>query len=290
MSRPYRTHSHELRLERALHHLQSLKAEVARWKEKRPYRVVNEPHTYPGYKVVKVRVLEDPPPVLGSIVGDCVHNLRAALDNLVYSLAESRHGGPLPSDIEGKPQFPIFRERDKFLSKGKDRIRDIAPEAQAIIEGLQPYHRGSVYWDDPLWQLHELSNRDKHRLPFLMLLLPDEYPEFFVKGGRATDIQHWVCQIEDGTVIAQYRPVDNASTEMEVNLHETMSIGFRQGWPPIPPLMPAESVLERILHHVNRDVVSPLRPFLRRFQEPPLEDDDPYLYTDSWQTPRQGQV
>lgn len=285
----YREHSHELRLDRAFHHLQSLKAEVARWKEKRPYRVVNEGDADSVYKFVKVRVLEDPPPVLGSIVGDCVHNLRSALDNLVYGLAESRNGGPLPPEIENRPEFPVFRDRAKFLSKGKNRIRDIAPVAQTIIQGLQPYRRGRVYWNDPLWQLHELSNRDKHRLPFMMLLLPDEYPEFFVRGGRAADISHWVCQIEDGTAIAHYRPVDNASTEMDVNLDETMSVGFREGWSPTPPLIPADRALEHILHYVDRSVVSPLRPFVRRFQVDPLDDNTTFVHADG-RPPRRGQV
>jgi hypothetical protein len=39
------------------------------------------------------------------------------------------------------------------------------PEAIAIIRELQPYKRGASYRQHPLWQLNELGNIDKHRLP-----------------------------------------------------------------------------------------------------------------------------
>jgi len=47
---------------------------------------------------------------------------------------------------------------------GAYQIQFMDPKAQAEIERVQPYHRGSAYDEDPLWWLHELSRFDKHRL------------------------------------------------------------------------------------------------------------------------------
>jgi len=94
-----RYHNHELRLERTLHHLQDLEAEDRRWREGHPYNIAYEPDPQTGEKFIRVEVLEQPPASIRLIIGDCVHNLSSALDNLAYALAEAYSGSPLPAQV-----------------------------------------------------------------------------------------------------------------------------------------------------------------------------------------------
>jgi hypothetical protein len=103
---------------------------------------------------------------LGTLIGECVHNLRSALDQLAWQLAIVAGNDPPPKTTE----FPIFLDREKFHALGKNgkptrasglfKMRSLDPDSQALIENMQPYHAGDSH---PLWVLHELSKTDKHR-------------------------------------------------------------------------------------------------------------------------------
>jgi hypothetical protein len=68
--------------------LESLETESRLWRERNPYRITHEPDPQTNKKLIRVKVLEQPPAAIRLIIGDCVHNLRSALDNLAYALAE----------------------------------------------------------------------------------------------------------------------------------------------------------------------------------------------------------
>jgi len=100
-------------------------------------------------------------PQWSAIVGDCIHNLRSALDHLAFQLV--RLSGREPTT---KTQFPIHdhRPRGKWFSH-KERLPDIRPgvtrEIREVLEVVQRYGR-----QDPpagLRLLKDLDNLDKHR-------------------------------------------------------------------------------------------------------------------------------
>jgi hypothetical protein len=63
------------------------------------------------------------------------------------------------------PEFPIFRNRQKFKAKGERKIQSVSPKAQAIIKAAQPYEgHGTGYTGEALWNVHNLDITDKHRL------------------------------------------------------------------------------------------------------------------------------
>ena len=98
-----------------------------------------------------------------------MHNLRCALDSLVYMLVIPVHGNPLPQAVAKRVQFPVAEDGGVF-TRTKWRIEDIPSAAQAEIEWLQPcIRRPDDPTRDPLYILTGLSNIDKHRLPHLML-------------------------------------------------------------------------------------------------------------------------
>lgn len=249
--------------------MQRLEREGRRWLKPHPYRVYSELDAEGRNKLIKVEILRDPPAELGLIIGDCLHNLRSALDNLAYDLARSHRGVPLSKSVARESQFPIFKDCDQFLDKGMDQIRGIAPVCKTIIKGLQPYYRGEKFAYHRLWMLRELSNSDKHRVLHPTLLLP-QAASMFVGDSDISDIRfNWGTIEEDGAVIAWYPYSGEANPEMNMHPHFTFGVGFRQGMPlPILPpdilnTMSAVNVLWWIHNYVVRQVVSPLRLFLR---------------------------
>jgi hypothetical protein len=105
-----------------------------------------------------------PAPLLGFsvIIGECLHDLRSALEYIVRELVLINNR--TPSNFN---QFPICLTHPGFdLNLRKDRLCGVSLRAKAVIERLQPYR--SLEFREfpqfhPLWILSELNNIDKHR-------------------------------------------------------------------------------------------------------------------------------
>lgn len=229
-----------------------------------PHRVENS---------VSINVREQPPPEFGLIIGDCLHNLRSALDSLAYDLARACKGEPLPDDIAKTSEFPIFIDPAKFAEQRERKIGATAPDVQAVIEELQPYHgrnnfasltsliaRHRPYAHHPLWLLHELSRRDKHRLPNLTLFAPLQV----IYGGHNASFTfpepRDATSVKDSAELFSYGPLHTDSDELEVEFYFDCGIAFEEG----PPAY-GESVLlvlARLRTYIISEVVPRLRPFL----------------------------
>ena len=123
-----------------------------------------------GKDVYRVSMKVSPPLEWGVLLGEIAHNLRSALDGVVYQLALLNTKTPAR-----KTQFPIFlvgrTERKRsgnliphFEREGRGMIGDLGKEHQALIKRLQPYKSGREGRNSPLWHLYEINNADKHRL------------------------------------------------------------------------------------------------------------------------------
>lgn len=101
-------------------------------------------------------------PALPLAIGDCIHNLRSALDHLIFQLAVL-NGKAV--EAETKISFPIFLTAKDFQRCIAGKVAPfINGEALAEIEELQPYKAGNVHNADALWVLSQLDIIDKHRL------------------------------------------------------------------------------------------------------------------------------
>jgi hypothetical protein len=98
-----------------------------------------------------------PDPRIGLIVGECAHNLRAALDNLVWQLVLARGGSPTR-----ETQLPIYESREGYQSS-RWMLRGIGTDDRAFIEAIQPFHDGEGAANTHLALLSWLNNVDKHR-------------------------------------------------------------------------------------------------------------------------------
>jgi hypothetical protein len=255
------TYHHQRRLDRALYHLESLEEELDAWLEEDSYQTWSEPDDVDSTKkLLWVEVLKPPPAAeLSVIIGDCIHNLRSALDNLAFELALAYQGAPLPSDIEGKSGFPIFLAENP--AKLDDMLRGVHPDAKAIIEGLQPYSRWKRATNDPLWQLNKLAVEDKHRLPHITLFRLASL-SLWVQGFGADEIEPIFGPIENRAPIARYPAVDETGAEVDVQLTPNFSIAFGQRAPKQLRGMPVPHRLRHIHSHITEEVLRLLVPFL----------------------------
>jgi hypothetical protein len=119
-----------------------------------PYRFVYEPSG--SETLLRVRIDAPIPNEFNMIVGDAIHNLRAALD---YSISELLHA--TTGQSPGKQHaFPIVDHASKLQDEIPRRLAGLSLEVFDAVRGCEPF-KGS---GNVLWQLHELDNRDKHRL------------------------------------------------------------------------------------------------------------------------------
>jgi hypothetical protein len=151
------------------------------------------------YRIDHVIQIRDDWPL---IFGDAIHDLRGALDHLMWQLAIA-HLGRRPTSAEVRNiQFPVIKRLKDF--PGHPFLRHIR---QADIERLKPFqpykrlNRGQLH---PLPKLVALSNTDKHRRLHLLVVAPHQAtltyrPETFrdciparraLPGDAAVAIEH----------------------------------------------------------------------------------------------------
>jgi len=255
-------YDHELKLERALQYLETLKIEVQRWLGGNPYSIIIKLDPERGENSIGVNALRHPPSEFSLIIGDCLHNFRSALDSIVRALAITELNIPLPPEVEKRVQFPIT-ENSRGFKDSKWRIRDISQEAQAEIEWLQPYNRRpDDFTKSPLWVLNELSNIDKHRLPHLTLFAVGEMP--FRGTGRFKGGRQWeAAAVEDRTELLGIDALrDDLSGKVDVEFYIKGSIAFAG---PIAQGADVFEILRGIRDEIMNEVLPRLRPFF-----PPL--------------------
>jgi hypothetical protein len=98
-----------------------------------------------------------PPIRLSTIAGDCVHNMRSALDNLICGLALTVYRSCNCKDTK----FPFTENEADWNANSPKRLAGIPSEAVNVLRMLQ-------CWCDPvkpspLQMLNKLNNMDEHR-------------------------------------------------------------------------------------------------------------------------------
>jgi hypothetical protein len=212
------------KLARAEAHLDALDTDIRAWLKVHEQSAISG-HFYPEAKLQAYWWdVPDPPLMWGIQVGDVVHNLRSALDHLVWQLSKT------PKSGVGGNQFPILKDEPQqgFDARTKGGMLYGVPGPERTkIEGLQPYIRDPGAKDNnALVLLNDLSNTDKHQLVhFLAFQWNPATPPFRAFGGNG-DVGAinfiWVPpdrQLKPGAVLACFGVVDvrgpNPQVEME---------------------------------------------------------------------------
>jgi len=149
----------DMKTRRAQFHLDALEVVVQDWIDSNPHTVTHYDNFQKAIHIVRIED-EIAPELIPMLVGDFVCCLRAALDQLAWALAHLPPVRTFTEAEERRIQFPIFKIDDDRCRK----LLSFFPTAVASeLDLLQPYRSGSAYRDNPLWQLNELWNMDKHR-------------------------------------------------------------------------------------------------------------------------------
>ncbi len=143
-----------LKIDRAKKHISDLDAERARFLGSNPYAGVAKFHPETDTTEFVLQSLPDIPDTIPLILGDAVHNLRAALDHLACELVRS--AGVEPKGV----YFPICETAEKYEAESAGKTKGMPAEAKSEIDRIRPYGGGN----DGLWGLHRLDIIDKHRL------------------------------------------------------------------------------------------------------------------------------
>jgi hypothetical protein len=241
-----------LKTRRAHNHLVALEKRVQRFVDSEPYAIYSEKDPPAREHIVFLKVLKPPRLEDWAIVaGDVLHNLRSALDHIVWELA-IRHLGKPPYPLERdwkRLAFPIFREKcvylygpDKKATKkilrgsGLDQIRSVDPAFQALFKSLQPFRDGPKRDRNPLQVLHELELIDKHRaLPVLLsVVVPmgatiTPTPISGIVGAALEPVEIFTPgPFKDGTPLARVKETGSAHiTPYGLSVHMYPQLSFR---------------------------------------------------------------
>lgn len=142
-----------VKVSRAKRHIRELEDSLDSFLNKRPFRTFIGPHKRPGKRLISVKQIHSIPVGFSAIIGDAVHNLRSALDLLIYALVGTKNE---------RAQFPFSEKGEAAFEKllQKNSIGQAGSRVENIVRGLKPYKGGN----ETLYGLHRLDIVDKHRL------------------------------------------------------------------------------------------------------------------------------
>jgi hypothetical protein len=153
-----------LKLGRAEEHANTFYRELKTWVDSDPYVIGKKVNTDGSRHSNFIKDIKTSPPLdrWSCIVGDCIHNLRSALDHFIFGAA-IRESGKNPPPDDRSLQFPISDSPAKFAGQAW-RIRELSLGVRAEIERMQPYNRRHPSVPPLLGLLRDLDDFDKHRL------------------------------------------------------------------------------------------------------------------------------
>lgn len=221
---------------RAEHHLVAIEQCITDFFNSDPYPVITDSHSEDGiYHARLVHPKRLPARQLALMIGDCVHNMRSALDYIAWELA-----GADPGDME--TMFPIYDTKPGFDKLGRRRIKRLPDKAKTLVEWLQPFDTGHGGSQLALAAINKIDAADKHKLLSLTLATTEEVtcdwgvagrmPGRLKRGHTGTLRLYTEKPFKHNAVIATYF-VSPPIPHMEVNFKFTHQVQFAeiQGFP-----------------------------------------------------------
>jgi len=241
---------------RAYEHLQTLSREVDEYLETirfQTYLKSSPQQPYPWLVTIGNDYI--PPIHLSTITGDCVHNMRSALDNLVCGLALTVDRTCNCKDTK----FPFTENEPDWQANSSKRLPGILLEAIALLRSVQPWC-DSVS-PNPLLMLNKLSNMDKHRYcAFGLGYSQGTTFRVHYGNGCAVDVRPEKA-LYLGEVQTLMVPVPSVliGQSARVEVTGTLVINFREEgpWRDLHVI----DVLDRCFRHIETKVIAKLKPF-----------------------------
>ena len=168
-----------LKIKRAEKHIAELKELVNEFAATVEYimQPIAQTHTHTTYVF---RFAKPPPCEVPVVIGDAVHNLRAALDIMICDIARLREKS---SDQLKFPFAPHAEGLEDIFKKGLKRL---GPDIVEAVRALKPYKGGNL----ALRALHDLDIDDKHEaiIPCYLVARAGMHPALTEALQNATGI------------------------------------------------------------------------------------------------------
>lgn len=249
-----------IKIERAKRHIRELEEEIRAFHARRPYEIIAYDDPQTGDQVYRVKIKEPVPSCFSGIIGDIVHNLRAALDQLTWQLVIVNKQQP-----RRRTGFPIGGSVKEFESDAAGKVKGVSTRAYRILRRLKPYKGGREFF----WLIHELDRLDKHKsiIPvgaayrhFIMTAImhppwaeePIRFPPIAI---RPADRQY---PLQDGAAIFALRAdARKANAEFQQDYQFTFEVAFGEGQivdgePILPTLQQLTNLVERVVDIFDR--------------------------------------
>lgn len=235
---PYTLAGPRLKWDRAQAQVNALEAEIREFLQSvdKPYKFTLDRNTETGEDRIVINIVRQSPPMWSVQIGEIIHNLRSALDHMVYEIAATHGKGKVPTGTE----FPIFIDEVRFHSTerggGLYKIRGLPLNAQTSIEEIQPFQRKQAPTLHQLWALQELSNWDKHRLLHITNVATGAR-NLSLKPSPGIKIQSIKVradgEIEDGAELACFKVtgISSGSGKVEVEGEIIFGVAFDKAGP-----------------------------------------------------------
>jgi hypothetical protein len=238
-----------LKVVRAQEHLDAFKAEGGAFLDTKPYRFESE--IYDKHWWVKPRIVAPPPMRLSAIIGDCLTNARAALDYILWELAQQYFDPPVDLSRwhdRKSLSFPVLSAEPKRRQPHLNHLdalakRGIPADALLAIKNVQ----ADVSGDESLRWLTELVNRDKHQTLILTIGAFSAAKLEFVYGARKFLAQSEI--IKDGVAIRAHPDLLAAIKRGEVDVDVQAAVYITGQDVPVPHV-PVDRTLEQIIETV----------------------------------------
>ena len=226
------------KLRRAEEHNSTLKVEVDAWVKQHADAMVFYIRRDGPWYVVKAEPFPEPDIRFSIIAGDVLHNLRCALDHLVFQLI--LRDGHEPSR---RNEFPIYDSQKRFFDdvkfrKSKPKLSvlygiQVDGDAWTIIEKAQPYLCVPLY-SSAIRVIGRLSNLDKHRTLLVQSpLVGEDISQAIGWNSEAVLLEQrkgiTALSLKEPTEVIRYRFADEPNPHVHVKGSLTISPTVGEG-------------------------------------------------------------
>lgn len=152
-------------LAHAREHLDALNAAEQRYTEGDGHAAIHEVHDDGRRHLFRLKIAP-PPSELAFIVGDLLHDVRSALDRIIYTMAVVGANGDPPRDQRRWYRFPITDIRAEF-DEAVERMVAVPEQVVAELQRLQSFDGPMIDSVLPLYVLRDLVDSTHRESPII---------------------------------------------------------------------------------------------------------------------------
>jgi hypothetical protein len=248
-----------LRLDRATEHLETLRDEIGAAEKPDFLSLFGDKEPETRRKVVRLHIVEEPPPRLGLLAGEIAYQLRSTLNNLIAALVVAEG-----HEVTFDHTFPIIRDSGQWTPANVEKwLAWLSPGQIAIVREHQPFLSENPN-RHPLRGLARLTNLDKHEaIPPAFALMGRAHIQVFAPDESVTISEfRWITAelltpLHEGAELCSFLTSPDPDRPVQVKWDAQLPIGFGE------PVAATITVLARIVELVRRIIAELTAPLPR---------------------------